>query len=407
MLEHLLIQNLSSFYDVGDHNEIRLRGADWNDALDMAAQRGESVAFTTMYADNMDHIAGLLAAFEASGKKTVKIAKEMQQLLVSGADLYEDVAKKREVLMNYCDTCRHTLSGEKVEISVAELAANLKGKADWMREHIRKTEWVQTAEGDGFFNGYYDNSGKAVEGDINGCVRMMLTSQVFTIMSKTATDEQIAEIVKSADKYLYDASVGGYRLNTDFHEVKMDLGRMFGFAYGHKENGAVFCHMATMFGNALYTRGFAKEAYKVFNTLFEHCNDVEKSRIYPGVPEYVDAKGRGVYHYLTGAASWLLVTVITQMFGVRGQMGDLAFVPQLLPEQFDANGEAGLSMIFADRHVKIVMKNAEKKAPADYKVSAITIDGAAYDFAGTPVIKRANIEALSKDAQHTIEVTLA
>ena len=112
MLEHLLIQNLSSFYDVGDHNEIRLRGADWNDALDMAAQRGESVAFTTMYAANMDHIAGLLAAFEASGKKTVKIAKEMQQLLVSGADLYDDVAKKREVLMNFCETCRHTLSGE-------------------------------------------------------------------------------------------------------------------------------------------------------------------------------------------------------------------------------------------------------------------------------------------------------
>ena len=367
LLELLLIQNLSSFYAVGDHNEIRLRGADWNDALDM------------------DHLAGLLAAFEASGKKTVKIAKEMQQLLVSGADLYDDVAKKREVLMNYCETCRHTLAGEKVEISVSELAANLKGKADWMREHIRKTEWVQTAEGDGFFNGYYDNSGKAVEGDINGGVRMMLTSQVFTIMSKTATNEQVAQIVKSADKYLYDASVGGYRLNTDFHEV----------------------HMATMFGNALYQRGFAKEAYKVFNTLFEHCNDVEKSRIYPAVPEYVDAKGRGVYHYLTGAASWLLVTVITQMFGVRGQMGDLAFVPQLLPEQFDANGEAGLSMIFADRNVKIVMKNAEKKAPADYKVSAITIDGAAYDFAGTPVIKRANIEALSKDAQHTIEVTLA
>ena len=401
LLEHLLIQNLSSFYDVGDHNEIRLRGADWNDALDMAAQRGESVAFTTMYADNMDHIAGLLAAFEASGKKTVKIAKEMQQLLVSGADLYDDVAKKREVLMNYCETCRHTLSGEKVEISVSELAANLKGKADWMREHIRKTEWVQTAEGDGFFNGYYDNSGKAVEGDINGGVRMMLTSQVFTIMSKTATNEQVAQIVKSADKYLYDASVGGYRLNTDFHEVKMDLGRMFGFAYGHKENGAVFCHMATMFGNALYQRGFAKEAFLRPDTM--HIPDTRPLRM----PEYVDAKGRGVYHYLTGAASWLLVTVITQMFGVRGQMGNLAFVPQLLPEQFDANGEAGLSMIFADRNVKIVMKNAEKKAPADYKVSAITIDGAAYAFDATPVIKRTDIEALSKDAQHTIEVTLA
>ena len=408
LLEHLLIQNLASFYDVGEHNEIKLRGADWNDALDMAAKNGESVAFTTMYADNMDHIAKLLAAFKASGRETVEIAKEMELLLASGTELYEDVAKKRELLMQYCDTCRHTLSGEKTAVAIDTLIDNLRGKAEWMREHIRNTEWVQTAAGDGFFNGYYDNSCNVVEGEINGDVRMMLTSQVFTIMSKTATDEQVAEIVKSADKYLYDKSVGGYRLNTDFHEVKMDLGRMFGFAYGHKENGAVFCHMATMFGNALYTRGFAKEAYKVFNTLFEHCNDVEKSRIYPGVPEYIDAKGRGVYHYLTGAASWLLVTVITQMFGVRGEMGDLAFRPQLLPEQFDENGEAGLSMIFADRNVKIVMKNPAKKAPADYKVGAITIDGEAYTFdPANPVIKRSHIEALSKDQAHNIEVVLS
>ncbi len=408
LLEHLLIQNLASFYDVGEHNEIKLRGADWNDALDMAAKNGESVAFTTMYADNMDHIAKLLEAFRASGRETVEIAKEMELLLSSGKELYEDVAKKRELLMRYCDTCRHTLSGEKTEIAIDTLIENLREKADWMRDHIRNTEWVQTAAGDGFFNGYYDNSCNAVEGEINGDVRMMLTSQVFTIMSKTATDEQVAEIVKSADKYLYDKSVGGYRLNTDFHEVKMDLGRMFGFAYGHKENGAVFCHMATMFGNALYTRGFAKEAYKVFNTLFEHCNDVEKSRIYPGVPEYIDAKGRGVYHYLTGAASWLLVTVITQMFGVRGELGDLAFCPQLLPEQFDENGEAGLSMIFADRNVKIVMKNPAGKAPSDYKLSAIAIDGESYSFdLSKPVIKRSDIEALSKGNEHEIVVQLS
>lgn len=408
LLEHLLIQNLASFYDVGAHNEIRLRGADWNDALDMAAQNGESVAFTTMYADNMEHIAKLLVQMEAAGRKTVAIAKEMQQLLVGGTDLYEDVEKKREVLMNYCETCRHTLSGEKAEIDVLELADNLREKADWMREHIRKTEWVQTKAGDGFFNGYYDNSGNAVEGEKTGDVRMMLTSQVFTIMSNTATDTQVAEIVKSADKYLYDKAVGGYRLNTDFHEVKMDLGRMFGFAYGHKENGAVFCHMATMFGNALYTRGYAKEAYKVFHTLFAHCNDVESSRIYPGVPEYVDAKGRGVYHYLTGAASWLLVTVITQMFGVRGKMGDLLIAPQLLPEQFDEKGEAGLSMIFADRKLHIVMKNAEKKEPEAYSVAAITVDGAAYAIEGEqPIIRRADIEALADDTVHTIEITLA
>ena len=37
---------------------------------------------------------------------------------------------------------------------------------------------------------------------------------------------------------------------------------MFGFAYGEKENGAVFSHMTVMFANALYRRGFAKEGWK-------------------------------------------------------------------------------------------------------------------------------------------------
>lgn len=91
---------------------------------------------------------------------------------------------------------------------------------------------------------------------------MMLTGQVFSIMAGTATEEQIRQITKSADRYLYDEKVGGYRLNTDFGEVKTDLGRMFGFSYGDKENGAVFSHMAVMYANAALQRGFAKEGCK-------------------------------------------------------------------------------------------------------------------------------------------------
>ena len=41
---------------------------------------------------------------------------------------------------------------------------------------------------------------------------------------------------------------------------------MFGFAYGEKENGAVFSHMAVMYANALYKQGFIKEGYKVLKT---------------------------------------------------------------------------------------------------------------------------------------------
>lgn len=60
ILEHLLIQQLTAFYEVGDHNLYRLRGADWNDALDMAAEHGESVAFTCAYAGNLRDLASLL-----------------------------------------------------------------------------------------------------------------------------------------------------------------------------------------------------------------------------------------------------------------------------------------------------------------------------------------------------------
>ena len=63
----------------------------------------------------------------------------------------------------------------------------------------------------------------------------MLTGQVFAIMGKVAEDPQIRSIIKSADHYLYEKEIGGYRLNTDFHELKFDLGRMFGFAYGERK----------------------------------------------------------------------------------------------------------------------------------------------------------------------------
>ena len=59
IIEHMLIQHLTAFFDVGEHGHIRLRGADWNDALDMAKERGESVAFTTIYGDNLRAMAEL------------------------------------------------------------------------------------------------------------------------------------------------------------------------------------------------------------------------------------------------------------------------------------------------------------------------------------------------------------
>lgn len=377
VLEHLLIQALGAFYEVGEHNHIALRDADWNDALDMAGHRGESVAFTNAYAMNLRDLAAILRQEATKGVRDVELLEEITKLLEDKEELYESIEAKHKLLNSYLRKCRHTVSGVRIQIDTKQLADSLEHKAEWMMEHIRETEWVSDAKGHGWYNGYYDDHGNRVEGVTEeGNVRMMLTGQVFSIMAGTATEEQVRAITEAADSYLYDASCGGYRLNTDFHELKTDMGRMFGFAFGEKENGAVFSHMAVMYANALYTRGFAKEGYKALDALYRQSMDFETSRIYPGIPEYFGKDGRGLYHYLTGAASWYMLTVITQMFGVHGEAGGLAIRPQLLLKQFDAENKAAISLKFMGITWEITIENPNRLEVGSYVVGKAYLDGA-------------------------------
>lgn len=367
VLEHILIQNLTAFYDVGEHNRIRLRGADWNDALDMAVERGESAAFTFAYAGNLTRLRGLLEELSARGVNEVELAEELLILLCEDKNVYSDIRKKQALLTEYGRAVIHNCLGKKVKISAERLCGILSGMEEWWKETLREEEWLSGEYG--FFNGYYDDNGRRVErntggadgADTNG-IRMMLTSQVFAVESGVATEEQTGEIIRSADALLYRENAGGYCLNTDFGEVKDDLGRMFGFAYGHKENGAVFSHMAVMYGNALYRRGFAQAGYKALISLYRQAADFEKSKIYPGIPEYFNDRGRGMYHYLTGAASWYLMTVLTEMFGIRGHFGDLVFEPKLMEEQFGPDGRASVEFVFAERKLRVTYGKSREAA---------------------------------------------
>lgn len=364
VLEHLLIQHLTGFYEVGQHNIYRLRGADWNDALDMAAENGESVAFTCAYAGNLRDLADMVRQWK---EPEISLPAELGLLLEQGS--FEDAAEKTARLERFTRTCCHTLSGERITISRDLLAADLEHRADWLMEHIRRQEWIDDGEGGGWFNSYYDNHANPVEGFTGQGVRMMLTGQVFAIMSGTATPGQVRAITASADRYLYRREIGGYRLNTDFRELKFDMGRMFGFAYGEKENGAVFSHMAVMYANALYRRGFAAEGFRVLKSLSDTALDFETSRIYPGIPEYFRADGRGMYHYLTGAASWYLLTLLTEVFGIRGEQGNLVVSPRLMAEQFDRDGKVSADLCFGGRKFTVQIQNLSGGGQKDFRVN--------------------------------------
>ncbi len=408
ILEHLLVEHLCAFYEVGEHNEMRLRGADWNDALDMAAENGESVAFTCAYAGNLRQLADCLRLMEDRLSCTeVELLEEARILLKDDKGLYESIEDKRTVLKEYTDLCRHDISGRKIRVPITELIDNLTHKADWLMEHIRKTEWIQGEAGEGWFNSYYDNHKNAVEGLSKDGVRMMLTGQVFAVMSGTATDDQISQICRSADHYLYDAAIGGYRLNTDFKELKFDMGRMFGFAYGEKENGAVFSHMTVMYANALYKRGYVKEGYKALQTLADTALRFDTSKIYPGIPEYFNREGRGMYHYLTGAASWYMMTVITEVFGVRGEAGDLVISPKLLKSQFDEKGTASIRFQFAGKAFEVIFKNTEGREYGSYEIGRAECDGKPLQgVSGRRVVIERDAVKSMEDSLHRIVVEL-
>lgn len=372
VLEHLILQHICAILEIGEHGKILLRGADWNDAIDMATHRGESVAFTCAYAGNLLQLAKYIRSLsDKTGEKEGELLSELVELLsgIQGASKEQ----RQDKFTEFQKKVRHTVEGTKVKVSYEWLAGILETEGAGIMNKIRKEEWITDESGNGWFNSYYDDNGRAVEGVFGDNVRMMLTGQVFAIMSGTANEDQVVSITKSADQYLYEKEIGGYRLNTNFHEEKYDMGRMFGFAYGEKENGAVFSHMTVMYANALYQRGFVRAGYKALQTLADAALHYEKSRIFPGVPEYFNSKGRGLYHYLTGAASWYELTMVTQVFGVRGEMGALCLEPKLVPEQFDQDGKATISLMFQGKQLQVTYCNTQKKE--EYSIASVVCNG--------------------------------
>ncbi len=411
VLEHLLVQHLTAFFHVGEHNHIKLEGADWNDGMDMAAQRGESVAFTALYASNLRQLGQLILELKSIEVEQIELAKELLVLLdkIQNEIDYNNQEAKQQRLKEYFGTVSHVVSGKKIRVSVPDLADDLFSKSDWMYTHIRHQEWITNAEGYSWFNGYYDNDGQRLEGDHPNGVRMTLTGQVFTLMGGIATDEQAEQMIKSADRYLFDASVGGHRLNTNFNEVLLNMGRCFGFAYGHKENGAMFSHMAVMYAYALYTRGYVHQAYRVLDQIYRHSVHFAISRMYPGIPEYFTPRGRGAYPYLTGAASWYLLTLVTQAFGVRGQLGDLALYPKLVQEQFDTQGKASVQTRFVDRQLEVTYLNPGRLEHGSYKVVRVTLNGTELDVNFSTDgcwIPRKSIATLEPNLTHQITAWL-
>ncbi len=357
VLEHMLLQQLTAFFNVGENNNLLLEGGDWNDTLDMAREKGESVCFHNFYRRN----------------------------LVVIADLLEHLHR----LDRYFQRVQQDVSGSKAQVDIRDLLGDLREKSEHILKHIRENEWINTSDGFGFFNGHYDNDGLAIHGDSDDGVLMDLTSQVMPVMCGVASDEQVKEICRSANFYLKDPDSPGLRLCTEFKSLNLNIGRITGFTYGYKEHGSKWSQQNIMFMHGLYMRGFAAEGLELFRDIFNLSNNSSKALIFPGIPSYFEPGDRGAYAYLTGSSAWLLLTLTTQIFGVDGRYGDLMLNPKLHEEFFDEQGRASMERYFRDLRLRITYHNPERLNYPEYKIETLSLNGTPQDFVvreGDPVV---------------------
>ncbi len=374
ILDHLLIENLIQFFNAGKHNNLRLEGGDWNDGLDMAKDKGESLAFSSMYANNFKELACLLQDIsDRENIKEIKITKEAGILLdtLNKPVDYSSPKDKNRILNLYFERTKNKVSGQKTAVKIKGLIKDLTRKSRHITGHLRKKEWIPNP---GIFNGYYDNLSRRVEGIIDKQIRIMLTSQVMAIISGTAEKKHIKKIWETACSRLRQKPFYAFRLNTDLKTLRLDLGRAFGFSYGDKENGSVFSHMNVLFAYGLYKQGFANEGNKIIQSLFKLSTN-PSAEIYPCVPEYFNLENKGLYPYLTGSASWLIYSLISEVWGLKFSSGKITISPKLVKDNFRYSKKISLTVNVKGKLITLLYKNPQKKDYPDYRIVAISAEG--------------------------------
>ncbi len=349
ILEHLLLQNLVGHHNIGEHGFVKLEDADWNDGLDMAHKKGETIAFTHMYANNLRILADMINTLDGD---TIELFIEMEELLNTNVSL-----------SHFFDRMLH-FSGESITYSKKIVVDRLKILAEDRIKHL-----INNAFDHGRFQSYFNNDGL----DVDNPSSMNLTGQAMALLSQTATFDQAVKTAKTTRTKLFQPQLGGYQLNTNYHQVLTNMGRAYGFAYGHKENGAVFSHMAMMYAYGLYQYGLVHEGREAWHTLFARALDKD-AYVFAGIPEYFTDRGIGMYPFLTGSASWFLKLLRTEVFGIQMRYGKLYLEPKLTKDDF-IEGKASITTYIHGSLVKITYHNPSLLDVDTYQIQSMKMNG--------------------------------
>jgi hypothetical protein len=100
--------------------------------------------------------------------------------------------------------------------------------------------------------------------------------------------------------------------------------------------------------------------------------------------------------------------MLHEVYGVKGELGNLVIAPKLTAGQFDAQGKAKVSTLFAGRTVEVVFENPEGLEYGQYGIAEVKLNGKKLSLdvhSNRVVIRRARLAVLPE--QVSISVLLA
>ncbi|MCL2485742.1 MAG: hypothetical protein FWF00_06565 [Endomicrobia bacterium] len=382
--EHILVQLLTMFYDVGNNNLLKQKRADWNDAVDQV--KGENVTFTFGVALDCNELADIL---EKSAKheniSEIEVFEELTLLISKNAKGDVPAKERQKTLEKYLNKVNGKISGKKVKIKVSDIIKDLRNKAEVSLANAHKKAWNGS-----YYSGYIFDNGKPVDtifkknalskkNPSSDDFEMMLMPQTWSLVSGAADKAGVSDkVIDSVLKHLYDKKVGALKLNyPPYLKFDKTIGRITGFAAGTKENNALFCHANLFFVWALLRRNKADEAYKIFSGVNPLSHEQYEFKAGPWIPEYYvssdnpNIAGRGEYPILTGSAAWTRYLFQNFFFGVRGELDGLRIDPKLPANKDFAETSLSIKFRGAQYNIKFMNKALKKNS----KVIEIIVNG--------------------------------
>ncbi|MCX5781823.1 MAG: hypothetical protein NT145_03850 [Elusimicrobia bacterium] len=409
VLEHLLVQLLTMFYDVGQNNLLKQKRADWNDAVDQV--KGENVTFSLGLAQDCVELADFLENIQKKNKiEKIQVFEELIPLIDAWPDAsVENIAVdiKQQKLDEFLKKVSSEISGLKSAVELSKIIADLRNKSKVVIETVNKKAF----NGE-YYIGYFHADGSPVDSIFKvGATKkknpttddfvMMLMPQTWALLSKAADEINATNtVLDSVWQNLFDDNVRALKLNYPaYNKFNKKIGRITGFAAGTKENNAIFCHANLFMCWALLKRRKTEEAFKIFSGINPLNHNQEILRTGPWIPEYYISSdnpnfpGRGEYPMLTASGGWARYLIQNFFFGVRGELDGLRIDP-CLPAVKEFK-ECKLSIHFRNAFYEIYFKNQNLIKNA--QIQKIIVDG-------TEI--KGNLIKPFSEGNHSIEVFL-